>query len=224
MPPAKDCGPRGPAERRGPFETAPGSRARLPDSLEAMTRARPRPASADRAPLQDHGRRYVPHQPGTKYQAPGARDLREIRTLIRTLLDARSLVATASAVRHGGPTVRHEGIQHTRPGVNRRSPILGIAQDIPPTSVRTRPPRWRRLACCGRPPDGMSPTSQAPGRRPATHKLDGTQQMLRQTVQYGERRHSEHHPRARVPSSPLSAPPALWFRARAGWQSAPLCG
>lgn len=49
MPPAKDRGPRGLAERprglaehQGPFETAPESRARLPDSLEATPRARAR--------------------------------------------------------------------------------------------------------------------------------------------------------------------------------------
>ncbi|TDU22474.1 hypothetical protein EDF61_1094 [Arthrobacter sp. JUb115] len=46
-----------------------------------------------------------------------ARDLREIRALIRTLLDARSRVATASADGHGGPAVRHGGIQHKRPSL-----------------------------------------------------------------------------------------------------------
>jgi len=42
MPPAKERGPRGLAKRQGPFENAPGSCARLPDSLEATPRARAR--------------------------------------------------------------------------------------------------------------------------------------------------------------------------------------
>lgn len=42
IPPARDCGPRGLVERQGLLETAPGSCARLPDSLEATTRARAR--------------------------------------------------------------------------------------------------------------------------------------------------------------------------------------
>lgn len=84
-----------------------------------------------------------------------ARDLLEIRALRRTLLDARSLVATASAARHGGPTVRQGCIQHTRAwfGIGMLL-VLGVAQDIPSTSVRTRPDR----------PDGAGRPAAA-GRR-----------------------------------------------------------
>lgn len=157
IPPAKDRGPRGLVERQGPFETAPGSRAKLPDSLEAATRARAlrqRPEPRCRAmaytvcppPTRHHGARHL-----------AARDLLEIRALRRTLLDARSLVATASAERHGGPTVRHGYIQHTKAWCETDTRlVLGNAQGIQSTSMRTRPDR----------PDGAGrPAAAAAGRR-----------------------------------------------------------
>lgn len=167
LPPAKDRGPRGPAERQGPFETAPGSHARLPDSLEAMTR----PARGVSGQSSTAGPWPTVCPPPTRHLT--ARDLREILALIRTLLDARSLVATASAARHGGPTVRHGGIQHTRAwfGIGMLL-VLGVAQDHPSTSVRTRRSRWRR-------PDLLRPAARwyvphPPGTRQATGNTQST--------------------------------------------------
>lgn len=78
-------------------------------------RRHPGPAPGVSGPSSAAGPWPTVCPPPTRHLA--ARDLREIRTLIRTLLDARSLGATASAKRHGRPTVRHGGIQRTRPGV-----------------------------------------------------------------------------------------------------------
>lgn len=102
IPPPKDRGPRGLVKRQGPLETAPrghvqGSRIRW--------RRRPGPAPGVSGQSSAAGPWPTVYPPPTRHLA--ARDLREIRALIRTLQDARSRVATASADGPGGPTLRH---------------------------------------------------------------------------------------------------------------------